>query len=108
MTTTDHSAPALPAWEAAAKAKREAILDAIPTEWRIQGPIPAVGEQCDVTESKFIEQYLSPEEIELTALDAVAITTKIADGSLKATQVTKAFCHRAALAHQFVSSFNFL
>lgn len=88
-------------WRAASQQKRESIIAQIPEEW-ILAPIPPATEQKDVT-GKYIQQFLSPEEIEITETDAVGIVEKTTSGKWKATDVAKAFCHRAALAHQMVS-----
>lgn len=86
-----------PPWQKAAQAKRQAILDAIPQKWRIQYdtlPIDVTGE--------FIQGYLTPREVEITEADAVAITSQTTSGNWSAVEVTEAFCHRAAIAHQLV------
>ncbi|SPB43018.1 unnamed protein product [Aspergillus niger] len=88
----------LSSWQKAAQAKRQAILDAIPQKWRIQRAVLPV----DVT-GEFIQGYLTPREIEITEADAVAITTQTTSGNWSAVEVTEAFCHRAAIAHQLVN-----
>lgn len=87
-------------WEKRAQAKREAILAAIPTEWRIEN-IPSVEEQVDVTGS-YIHQFLSKQEIEITETPAEGIVAKTSTSEWKAEDVARAFCHRAALAHQLL------
>lgn len=87
-------------WQELAKAKRESILGAIPDKWRLPF-IPSVEEQRDVT-GKYIQQFLTEWEIEITETDAVGILAKTTTGAWKAVEVTEAFCHRAALAHQLV------
>lgn len=86
-----------PSWQKAAQAKRQAILDAIPQKWRIQYDTLPI----DVT-GGFIQGYLTPREIEITEADAVAITAQTTVGNWSAVEVTEAFCHRAAIAHQLV------
>lgn len=88
-------------WQERSHAKRHAILSAIPKKWRITGPIPSAVDLRDCTES-YIQQYLSPREIEITEADAVLITQYTTVGSWSAVEVTEAFCHRAAIAHQLV------
>ncbi|KAJ5634502.1 hypothetical protein N7528_002344 [Penicillium herquei] len=83
-------------------AKRQAILDAIPGKWRLEHPIPPATEVRDVT-GPYIEQYLSEREIQITESDAVDIVAETISGRWTALEVTEAFCHRAALAHQFVN-----
>ncbi len=87
-------------WKEIAAAKREAILDSIPSKWRMS-QVPSRAEQKDVT-GPYIQQFLSKEEIRITETDAVGLASQISSGTWKATEVTEAFCHRASLAHQLV------
>jgi amidase len=86
-------------WQDAAAKKCEAISALIPAEWRLDST-PSVEEQVDVTE--FIKQYLSEEELAITESDAEQIVGRTTSGALSAEKVARAFCHRAALAHQLV------
>jgi amidase len=89
-------------WKSKAEAKRNAILESIPAKWRLD-KVPSREEQKDVTGS-YIHQFLDAKEIEITETDAVGIANKTASGEWSAVEVTQAFCHRAALAHQLVNS----
>lgn len=88
-------------WETTARQKREAALAAIPRDWVLQA-VPSPEDQRDVT-GPYIQQFLSPREIEVTETDAVGLAASIAAGTWTAVEVTLAFCHRAAIAHQLVS-----
>lgn len=88
-------------WQARAAAKRQAVLDLIPEKWRIP-ELPAPEIQKDVTGS-YVENFLDARQIEITNADAVAIAEQIRARVWSAVEVTTAFCHRAALAHQMVS-----
>ncbi|KAL5118657.1 hypothetical protein ACEQ8H_003508 [Pleosporales sp. CAS-2024a] len=87
-------------WEVLAKQKRDALLAAIPQEWRIS-TLPSIEEQPDVT--TYVEQFLSTEEVGITSCSADQIAQKCASGEWTAEAVTRAFCHRAALAHQLLN-----
>ena len=89
-------------WKALGEAKRQAILDSIPHKWRLTDPVPPATEVRDVTGS-YIQQYLSEREVEITESDAVDIVAQTTSGHWSAVEVTEAFCHRAALAHQLAS-----
>jgi amidase len=91
-----------PTWRTQGEAKRQAILNAIPEKWQLQDPVPPATELRDVT--GYIRQYLTDREIEITETDAVDITAQTTTGNWSAVEVTEAFCHRAALAHQLVRS----
>lgn len=90
-------------WESLAKEKRDSVNTLIPKSWLLTKPLPSASEQRDVT-GKYIQQYLSQREIEITETDAVGIVKKTTSGEWKAKEVTEAFCHRSALAHQMVRS----
>jgi amidase len=87
-------------WADIAAAKRQSILDSIPSKWRMS-KIPSAEEQKDVTGS-YIHELLSKKEINITETDLVGIATQLGLGNWKAVEVTEAFCHRASLAHQLV------
>lgn len=88
-------------WQTLGTAKASSVSQLIPPEWRLQN-IPSVDEQRDVT-GPYIQQFLTPHEILITETDAVGIVAKTTVGEWTAYEVTKAFCHRAAIAHQLVS-----
>lgn len=89
-------------WKAKAAAKIAAILDAIPDSWRIPEPIATADAQRDIT-GTYLHKYLTGDEIEITETNTVRIVKKVADGEWRAETVARAFYHRAALAHQYVS-----
>jgi amidase len=86
-------------WQQRAKAKRDAVLGLIPEEWRIK--VPSAQEQRDVT-GKYVCQYLTDKEVEITETVAESIVEKTSTGKWSAEEVARAFAHRAALAHQLV------
>ncbi|EMC99608.1 hypothetical protein BAUCODRAFT_21378 [Baudoinia panamericana UAMH 10762] len=88
-------------WKQKGKEKADSVLALIPKEWRLD-KIPSVEEQRDVT-GPYIQQFLSEEEIAITETDAVGIVKQTTAGAWSAVDVAKAFCHRAALAHQLVN-----
>ncbi|KAL8736716.1 MAG: hypothetical protein Q9166_000082 [cf. Caloplaca sp. 2 TL-2023] len=94
MTANDTS------WEKLAKAKFQSINESIPESWRLRS-IPRKEEQRDVT-GIYIQQYLSKEEIGITEALAPTIIENTSAGRWAAEAVTKAFCHRASLAHQLI------
>jgi hypothetical protein len=87
-------------WEELAKEKRDSVNSLIPKEWLLSS-IPTKEEQRDVT-GEYIQQFLTTREVEITETDAVGIVQKTCFGKWKAVEVAKAFCHRAAIAHQLV------
>lgn len=91
----------IPDWKAKAQEKAAAVNALIPKEWRLE-KIPSAEEQRDVTGS-YVQQFLSKQEIAITETDAVGIVKKTSAGTWSAVDVAKAFCHRAAIAHQLVN-----
>lgn len=88
-------------WKAIAKEKRESLISLIPEEWRMSD-VPSPEIQPNVS-GEYLHQFLTPREVEITESDAVEIIQNTSAGRWKAKEVTLAFCHRAALAHQLVS-----
>ena len=86
-------------WADVAATKRGSILANIPVEWKVD--VSSDPDPKDVT-GPYIEQFLDAEEIEITNGDMVKILGCVATGVWAARNVTRAFCHRAALAHQLV------
>lgn len=88
-------------WQKIAKDKAEKVLSLIPKDWLISD-VPSAREQRDVTNT-YIQQFLDKKEIEITETDAVGVVEKTRSGQWTAVEVAKAFCHRAAIAHQLVN-----
>ncbi|RHZ60707.1 uncharacterized protein CDV56_107412 [Aspergillus thermomutatus] len=88
-------------WKHAGLRKREAIQALIPPEWLLPSP-PAPLEAVDLTDG-VIQRYLSPREVTITETGALALLQKLSTGEWSSREVTRAFCHRAALAHQMIS-----
>ncbi|KAJ3332738.1 hypothetical protein HDU93_008960, partial [Gonapodya sp. JEL0774] len=93
MTTVDQVHPIV----AQVRAKRAA---AIPPEWRLAegenapGPLEVV---------PFIESKLTFREREITGWTAFEAVKYLVSGEVSSVEVTKAICHRAALAHQLTN-----
>ncbi|KAJ5683972.1 acetamidase [Penicillium maclennaniae] len=90
MTTT---------WEERAADKRNRINDSIPQVWKIQN-LPTDDSVLEFPKKSGI---LSDQELAITQSSASDLVKKLAQGELKAVDVTVAFCKRAALAHQLVN-----
>jgi len=86
-------------WEVIAEAKRKDLASRIPPEWIVPS-IPSAKEQRNIV--KHLNKYLTADEILITESSASELCAAMAKGMLTSVAVTTAFCHRAALAHQFV------
>ncbi|MCJ1474174.1 Acetamidase [Lambiella insularis] len=91
-----------PSWQEKAKAKRDSVNSLIPEAWRLRSAPPSAEEQRDVT-GEYLWQYLSEREVDITESNAVDIVKHASTGDWTAEEITKAFCHRASLAHQLVN-----
>ncbi|KAL3483066.1 putative general amidase GmdA [Aspergillus germanicus] len=89
-------------WKERAAAKRDALLSLIPPEWRLPSPLPPPAEIPNVTGPE-IRRYLSTREIIITETSAIDIVRKTSTGEWSCEDVVRAFCHRAAVAHQMIN-----
>ncbi|SMR56904.1 unnamed protein product [Zymoseptoria tritici ST99CH_1E4] len=85
-----------------AKAKQK-VLDDIPSEWKIPSEKLPSGDVLDVTDFPAQSGILSQQDLDITDSFAVDIVAKIAKGEWTSEDVTRAFCKRAAIAHQLVN-----
>ena len=88
-------------WETVAKAKKASLSDLIPPQWKIKpAEVPSTATLRDVT--NYACTFLHPLELEITNSPANKILENIRSLEWTSLDVTRAFCHRAALAHQLV------
>ncbi|RDA90709.1 hypothetical protein CP533_4948 [Ophiocordyceps camponoti-saundersi (nom. inval.)] len=93
----------LSSWQQTAAAKREALSASIPSEWRVPASkLPPAGQDC-VLDWPTTSGWLTAAEAALTSLSASELVVKLASGAITSEDVTKAFCKRAAAAHQLVN-----
>lgn len=90
-------------WQDISAEAKQAVLDSIPEAWRIPKHNLPSDSQLDVTGFPAQCGLLSQLELEITDSFAVEIVKNVADGEWKAEDVTRAFCKRAAVAHQVVN-----
>ncbi|KAF1943522.1 amidase [Clathrospora elynae] len=90
-------------WEKIAAAKRAALAESIPTEFRIpQDQLPPES-QLNVTTWPKESGWFTPKELEITESTASQILKKVASKTWSAEHVTAAFCKRAAAAQQLTN-----
>ncbi|KAK8122584.1 Acetamidase [Apiospora sp. TS-2023a] len=90
-------------WEQVAVRKRKAVLDSIPAEWIIHDDLMPPESQDDVTTFPETSGFFTAEELAITNSEALELLPKLASGELKSETVTRAFCKRAAAAHQLIN-----
>ncbi|KAH7112465.1 acetamidase [Dendryphion nanum] len=90
-------------WEQVAAAKRAALSEQIPLEYRIPNHLIPPEAQLDVTPFPKESGWFSQKELEITESNATTILHNIASRAWSAEEVTKAFCKRAAAAHQLTN-----
>lgn len=89
-------------WKTISEKAKQILNDSIPTEWRIPKDKLPSDDQLNVTGVPAQCGILSEKDLEITESYATDIVKKIAAGEWKAEDVTRAFCKRAAIAHQVV------
>ena len=93
-------------WKTVVAEKRAEVAKQIPEEWRLPSSIldtisPAA--DINVIDVPATSGILTPKEVELTEkYDAVDLIAKMTSKELTSSEVTLAFCKRAAIAHQVV------
>jgi amidase len=93
-----------PEWTKIGAEARVKLVDSIPSEWRIaEGSLPP-DSRLDVTGFPAESGLLSQHELNITESFATEIVKRLAAGEWNSQEVTTAFCKRAAIAHQLVSS----
>ncbi len=90
-------------WEKIAEAKRVALAQSISTEYRIPKDLLPPDSQLDVTPWPQQSGWFTEKELEITGSNASGILQKIASKAWTSADVTKAFCKRAAAAHQLTN-----
>ena len=90
-------------WQAISAKAKEKLNSSIPQDWRISKDELPPPDTRDVTDFPSKCGILTENEVAITDSYASDIVEKIAAGEWKAEDVTRAFCKRAAIAHQVVS-----
>lgn len=91
-------------WQEISASKRKEISDSIPSEWLIPAHLLPADSQDDVTTFPSQSGWFTAEELDITGSSASQILEKTTTGAWTAEAVARAFCKRAAAAHQLVSS----
>ncbi|RAR07756.1 general amidase protein [Stemphylium lycopersici] len=96
------STPSEADWQLLSKRKKNEQHERIPAAWRLNVlPGPEVSNYLDVPQQCGL---LTKQELAITEkYDAVALAAAIRDRKLKCVHVTRAFCKRAAIAHQLTN-----
>lgn len=85
-------------WEGRASAKKGSVAAAIPVEWRLKGSFLECSDVRNIPST-----HLSEHEKMITELPPMDVLTNIHASVWSAEDVTKAYCHRAAISHQLVN-----
>lgn len=89
--------------EISAKAQQK-VLDDIPADWKVPQDALPPADQANIVDFPANSGRLSQLEVEITESLATEIVARLANTTWSAVDVTTAFCKRAAIAHQLVSS----
>lgn len=96
------SAQSSQSWESIAEAKRAALFESIPAEWRIPDDVFPPETQLDVTAFPKTSGLFTDKDLEVTSVLMPELLKRIHSQEWTAQEVAKAFCKRAAVAHQLV------
>lgn len=91
------------AWQVISENKRQALRDSIPVEWRVPENLLPPESQDSVISWPETSGWFTADELAITNSTVEELLPKLASGALKSETVTRAFCKRAAAAHQLVS-----
>ncbi|CEJ90081.1 hypothetical protein VHEMI05888 [[Torrubiella] hemipterigena] len=90
-------------WEAKAASKRNTLQQSIPLEWRIPKDLLPPPDLDNVMDWPETSGWFTKEELAITDLTAEHLVRKLAGGAYTSEAVTRAFCKRAAAAHQLTN-----
>ncbi|KAI6092650.1 amidase [Hypoxylon rubiginosum] len=90
-------------WETIAAKKRQDLASSIPDEWRVPSALLPPADQDNVTGFPEESGWFTAEELAITNQTALELLPKLAAGDLTSVAVTRAFCKRAAAAHQLTN-----
>ncbi|BFZ56930.1 Acetamidase [Savitreella phatthalungensis] len=90
-------------WKVRAAAKKALTESCIPPKWLVPADQLPGKHVRDVTAFPRESGLLSARELEITETDLIPLARKLQTGEWRAREVTEAFCHRAAIAHQLVN-----
>ena len=91
-------------WTDIAAKAQTILVNSIPSEWRISPDRLPRDHELAVTDFPAKSGLLADSELKITESLAIDIVGRLAAGEWTAEEVTGAFCKRAAIAHQVVSS----
>ncbi|KAM3447046.1 hypothetical protein MY3296_009090 [Beauveria thailandica] len=90
-------------WEDIGARKRALLSASIPQEWRVPAHLLPPDSQDDVTAWPATSGWFTEDELRITEQTATQLVAQLASGELQSETVTRAFCKRAAAAHQLVN-----
>ncbi|KAK2740133.1 hypothetical protein FQN57_006248 [Myotisia sp. PD_48] len=90
-------------WQGISASKQKAVIESIPSEWLIPASSLPSDSQLDVTSWPEQSGWFTKAELEITSSTAPQILEKTTSGAWTAEEVTRAFCKRAAAAHQLTN-----
>jgi amidase len=90
-------------WQQIASAKREANMAKIPREWILEPQVLEDGRSRNSIVGDYMDGLLDAKSRYVTDMYVPELVARMGDGTLTAVEVVKAFCKRAAYAHQLVS-----
>ncbi|KAF8451454.1 amidase signature domain-containing protein [Kalaharituber pfeilii] len=94
------SSESSPPWKAMAEAKVNETLSKIPPEWRLSQADLDTAKKQRKLKGAFFEQFLTPQELEITKLESMALVERIRSRQYSSLEVARAYAKAAGVAHQ--------
>ena len=90
-------------WTDIVRAKQAQRYDRMPEDWSIPSDKLPSPDRKDVID--FIDEtsWLSPLEKQITGSSGTEIVSKASTGAWRASDIVRAFCHRATIAQQLLN-----
>lgn len=85
-------------WQETAQKKRDYVRSQIPKEWLLEETPEDASNAYE-----YLNKVLPKDETEIVHKSLLQLQKDIKDKKLSSYEITKAFCHRAALAHQLIN-----
>ncbi|TWU70433.1 hypothetical protein ED733_000306 [Metarhizium rileyi] len=90
-------------WKQISARKRQELLSSIPEEWLIPTEVLPADSEDDVTSWPDTCGWFTADELAITNSTATELIPRLVSGELSSEEVTRAFCKRAAAAHQLTN-----
>lgn len=90
-------------WKDTARSKKQSVLQSIPSKWILQDAKEDMASKGFLSAFDYLNLILDDKVVKITMLSVLELKQAIESRKLTSLEVTEAFCHRAAIAHQILN-----